>query len=133
MTDPTFADNTTLELCETLVTMRKKLRRLEKDPGTRRTMLAATTATYVRDLAAEIEQRPDLEQTQRRLNTTREGVLVEPGQIWRDRDKRMHGRLVTVLSVEYGSARVRTEPGGMERSIAVQRMKPTSTGFDLMR
>lgn len=132
MTDPTFADNTTLELCETLVTMRKKLRRLEKDPGTRRTMLAATTATYVRDLAAEIEQRPDLEQTQRRLNTTREGVLVEPGQIWRDRDKRMHGRLVTVLSVEYGSARVRTEPGGMERSIAVQRMKPTSTGFDLV-
>lgn len=133
MTDPTFADNTTLELCETLVTMRKKLRRLEKDPGTRRTMLAATTATYVRDLAAEIEQRPDLEHVQRRLNTTREGVLVEPGQIWRDRDKRMHGRLVTVLSVEYGSARVRTEPGGMERSIAVQRMKPTSTGFDLMR
>lgn len=133
MTDPTFADNTTLELCETLVTMRKKMRRLEKDPGTRRTMLAATTAAYVRDLAAEIEQRPDLEKVQRTMNTTRKGILVQPGQTWRDRDKRMHGRLVTVLSVEHGSARVRTEPGGMETSLAVQRMRPTSTGFDLVR
>lgn len=133
MTDPAFADNTTTELCETLVTMRKKMRRLEKDPGTRRTMLAATTAAYVRDLAAEIEQRPDLEQVQRTMNTTREGVLVQPGQTWRDRDKRMHGRLVTVLSVEYGSARVRTEPGGMESSISVQRMRPISCGFDLVR
>lgn len=132
MSDATFSDNTTEELCVTLVRMRKKLSGIEKDPGTRSTMLAATTATYVRDLEAEIARRPDLEQTQHTMNTTREGILVQPGQTWRGRDKRMRGRLVTVLSVEYGSARVRTEPGGMERSIAVQRMKPTSTGFDLV-
>lgn len=133
MTNPAFADNTTLELCETLVTMRKKLRRLEKNPGTRRTMLTATTAAYVRDLTEEIEQRPDLKQVQRTMNTTREGILVQPGQTWRDRDKRTRGRLVTVLSVEYGSARVRTEPGGMESSVAVRRMRPISNGFDLVR
>ena len=133
MTNPAFADNTTLELCETLVAMRKKLRRLEKDPGTRRTMLAATTATYVRDLAAEIEQRPDLEQIQRRLNTTREGVLVEPGQIWRDRDKRMYGRLLKILAVEYGIATVQSPSGGTWTRISVARMRPISTGFDLVR
>ena len=133
MSDPTFADNTTEELCETLVTMRKKLRRLEKDPGTRRTLLTATTAVYIRDLTEEIARRPDLEQTQRRMNTTKEGVLVEPGQIWRDRDKRMYGRLVKILAVEHGIATVQSPSGGTRTRISVTRMRPISCGFDLVR
>lgn len=133
MSDATFADNTTEELCTTLVRMRRKLSGIEKDPGTRRTMLAATTATYVRDLAAEIEQRPDLEQIQRKMSTTKEGVLVEPGQIWRDRDKRTFGRLVKILAVEHGIATVQSPSGGTRTKISVTRMRPISTGFDLVR
>ena len=132
MSDATFSDNTTEELCVTLVRMRKKLSGIEKDPGTRSTMLAATTATYVRDLEAEIARRPDLEQIQRRLNTTKEGVLVEPGQIWRDRDKRMYGRLVKILAVEHGIATVQSPSGGTRTKISVARMRPISTGFDLV-
>lgn len=133
MSDPTFANNTTKELCTTLVRMRKKLNGIEKDPGTRSTMLAATTAIYVRDLEAEIARRPDLEQTQRRMNTTKEGVLVEPGQIWRDRDKRMYGRLVKILAVEHGIATVQSPSGGTRTRISVTRMRPISCGFDLVR
>ena len=133
MSDPTFANNTTEELCTTLVRMRKKLNGIEKDPGTRSTMLAATTAIYVRDLEAEIARRPDLEQTQRRMNTTKEGVLVEPGQIWRDRDKRMYGRLVKILAVEHGIATVQSPSGGTRSRISVTRMRPISCGFDLVR
>ena len=133
MSDPTFADNTTEEMCTTLVRMRKKLRGIEKDPGTRSTMLAATTASYVRGLEAEIARRPDLEQTQRRMNTTKEGVLVEPGQIWRDRDKRMYGRLVKILAVEHGIATVQSPSGGTRTRISVTRMRPISCGFDLVR
>ena len=132
MSDPTFTDNTTEELCTKLVPMRKKLSNIEKNPGTRSTMLAAATATYVRNLEAEIARRPDLEQTQRRLNTTKEGVLVEPGQIWRDRDKRMSGRLVKILAVEYGIATVQSPSGGTRTRISVARMRPISTGFDLV-
>ena len=133
MSDPTFADNTTEELCTTLVRMRKKLSGIEKDPGTRSTMLAATTAIYVHDLEAEIAHRPDLKQTQRRMNTTKEGVLVEPGQIWRDRDKRMYGRLVKILAVEHGIATVQSPSGGTRTRISVTRMRPISCGFDLVR
>ena len=133
MSDPTFADNTTEELCTTLVRMRKKLSGIEKDPGTRSTMLAATTAIYVRDLEAEIARRPDLKQTQRRMNTTKEGVLVEPGQVWRDRDKRMYGRLVKILAVVHGIATVQSPSGGTRTRISVTRMRPISCGFDLVR
>ena len=59
MSENPYADSTTAELDETLAQMRKKLRRLEKDPLTRHTMLTAATATEIRNLAAEIEQRCD--------------------------------------------------------------------------
>lgn len=42
---------------------------------------------------------------------TKESVQVEPGQVWKDLDKRMNGRHVRVISVAKGKALVaRTNP-----------------------
>lgn len=69
---------------------------------------------------------------------TKEGVLVEVGQIWRDLDKRMSGRTVKVvrlgnMSFE-GSVRIRNAASehGTERWLAVRRMHRGSTGWMLV-
>lgn len=122
----------TIELCREVVTLRVKTRRLDKDPQTRSTMLAAATSVRLREVEAELATRDDFAGAQRELNTTREDVLVEPGQIWRDRDKRTFGRLVKILAVEHGIATVQSPSGGTRTKISVTRMRPISTGFDLV-
>ena len=63
-------------------------------------------------------------------NITPEGIEVKPGQRWRDRDKRSAGRIVTVISVSDGKARVTT--GVTDSTISVKRMRANSTGFTLV-
>lgn len=63
-------------------------------------------------------------------NVTKEGVEVKSGQVWRDLDKRMKGRTVTVLFVHGGVARVR---GARETELAIRRMHKHSTGWELVK
>lgn len=63
-------------------------------------------------------------------NTTREGIEVKPGQVWRDLDKRVK-RTVTVERVDNGRAYV-TSSNGAKSQIAIKRMHKTATGFALV-
>lgn len=64
------------------------------------------------------------------LNITRDLVEVLPGQVWRDLDKRMGGRTVTVLSVTNGRALVQ---GVRPTTLSVRRMHRHSTGWALVK
>lgn len=63
------------------------------------------------------------------MNVTKEGIEVLPGQVWRDLDKRMHNRTVTVLSVYEGRARVK---GVRETVLSISRMHKHNTGWQLV-
>ncbi|MFC8125498.1 hypothetical protein [Streptomyces sp. NPDC057302] len=71
-------------------------------------------------------------QLQQKLNTTRDGALVAPGQIWEDLDSRQKKRRVVVVSVQSGRARVRTHYGVRLSTLSVSRMHKHSTGFRLV-
>jgi len=62
-------------------------------------------------------------------NVTKEGIEVKAGQVWRDLDKRMNGRTVTVLWANHGVARVK---GARTTEIAIHRMHRHSTGWELV-
>jgi hypothetical protein len=62
-------------------------------------------------------------------NITKEGIEVKEGQVWRDLDKRMKGRTVTVLFAVAGVARVK---GARTTELAVSRMHRHSTGWELV-
>jgi len=85
-----------------------------------------------------------------------EPIQVRAGQVWADNDKRARGRELVVLRVERSRrkvgwarddlgpyedvavCRVTASPGSPARigrvyAIAVRRMKPTSTGYRLVR
>lgn len=70
-------------------------------------------------------------------STTRDGVEVKPGQVWRDLDKRMDGRRVQVVEVTNGKAVVVGLSGNgavnpFSRSrISVARMHRSSSGWEL--
>lgn len=70
---------------------------------------------------------------------TKEGVRVEPGQVWKDLDTRMNGRHVRVISVAEGKALVaRTNPDNGWTSdntsrLSVRRMHKSSTGWTLVQ
>lgn len=70
---------------------------------------------------------------------TQEGVRVEPGQVWKDLDRRTNGRHVRVISVAEGKALVaRTNPDNGWTSdntskLSVRRMHKSSTGWALVR
>lgn len=67
-------------------------------------------------------------------NTTRDGIVVRPGQVWEDCDKRQSGRRVIVRFVAGGKAVVEPVAGLRRRSVlSVARMHPTSTGFKLVQ
>lgn len=66
------------------------------------------------------------------MNTTKEGIEVKRGQVWRDLDKRMNGRTVTVLRVLEGFAHCRSVVGRDTR-LAIARMHRHSTGWELVR
>lgn len=63
-------------------------------------------------------------------NSTKEGIEVKPGQVWRDLDKRMHGRQKTVLKVEGGKAHMDGVP---KTKVSIRRMHKSSTGWALVR
>jgi hypothetical protein len=66
-------------------------------------------------------------------NVTKDGVLVKPGQVWQDLDKRMSGRKVKIVRVEAGVAYFERRGGlGKPGRLAVRRMHKASTGFALV-
>ena len=62
-------------------------------------------------------------------NITKEGIEVKAGQVWRDLDKRMHGRTVTVIFAVSGVAIVK---GVRTTELAIRRMHHHSTGWKLV-
>jgi hypothetical protein len=72
------------------------------------------------------------------MNTTKEGIEVKAGQMWRDLDKRMDHRCVRVVSVTEGKATVaRTDPvtGQTDErttKLSVSRMHRHSSGWALV-
>ena len=68
------------------------------------------------------------------MNTTKEGIEVRVGQIWRDLDKRMT-RVVRVMEVGNGKAIVRSgwDGSGTKSTISIRRMHRHSTGWELVR
>lgn len=67
---------------------------------------------------------------------TKDGVLVKPGQHWEDLDKRMHGRVVEVISVDQynGTWKALVMPDvGRYSKISISRMYVHSKGFKLIR
>lgn len=65
------------------------------------------------------------------VNMTRDGVLVAPGQVWRDLDKRVL-RTVTVERVSDGTAFVVSSINGARTRIAIRRMHKYGQGFELV-
>lgn len=68
-------------------------------------------------------------------NVTKEGIEVVPGQLWRDLDKRQHGRQCKVVEVNGGRAKMRFYSRGREggeTTISIRRMHKHSTGWELV-
>jgi hypothetical protein len=75
-----------------------------------------------------------------KINRTKEGITVTRGQVWKDRDLRMRGRLVVVLQVpgtgfaecvrclEDGS-----HVGDRVVTLSIKRMHRHSTGWELVK
>lgn len=63
-------------------------------------------------------------------NVTKEGIEVKAGQVWRDLDKRMKGRTVTVIFATAGVARVQ---GARVTELTISRMHRHSTGWELVK
>lgn len=64
------------------------------------------------------------------LNTTRDKILVRPGQMWRDKNPRSEGRLISVSAVQGGV--VTLYDGKRTGTLAVSRMYPHSRGYELV-
>lgn len=64
--------------------------------------------------------------------TTREGIEVQVGQVWRDLDKRSRGRTVEITAVDAKKG-IAHYKAGRAGKIAIARMHKTSTGFELVR
>lgn len=66
---------------------------------------------------------------------TKEGIEVKVGQLWRDMDKRMGGRVVRVYAVDSeGKATVGSwkSPSMPRTRISIKRMHKSSTGWELV-
>lgn len=74
-------------------------------------------------------------------HTTKEGIEVQIGQVWKDLDKRMNDRHVKVVALEDGKAVVTrcTASGGptvygeVRTRLSVRRMHKHSTGWALVQ
>jgi hypothetical protein len=68
------------------------------------------------------------------MSTTKEGIEVCVGQVWRDMDKRMH-RVVMVIEVNGDKAVVRSgwDGSGTKSTLSIKRMHKHSTGWQLVR
>lgn len=71
-------------------------------------------------------------------DTTKEGIVVRVGQVWRSLDKREGNRHVKVMLLENGKATVTNcrpnglEIGAMRTRLSVRRMHKASTGWALV-
>jgi hypothetical protein len=68
-------------------------------------------------------------------NYTKEGIEVRRGQLWRDLDKRMTGRVCRVGRVINGKAEMFTMVNGQagkRTMVSISRMHKTSTGWQLV-
>ena len=69
-------------------------------------------------------------------NVTKEGIEVKRGQVWRDLDKRMTGRICRVGRVEGGRAQMFTMVNGQAGNstvVSIRRMYKHSTGWALVQ
>jgi hypothetical protein len=69
-------------------------------------------------------------------NITKEGIEVKRGQLWRDLDKRMTGRICRVGKIELGKAQMFTMVNGQagkSTMVSIQRMHKHSTGWALVQ
>lgn len=76
------------------------------------------------------EKREEALRQETALNTNREGILVRPGQIWRDLNPRSEGRQISVSSVSAGIATV--FDGKRSPTVAVTRLYPHSRGYTIV-
>jgi len=60
---------------------------------------------------------------------TPEGIKVEVGQRWRDLDKRMTGRIVTITQV--GAKGYAHYKGAKKGRLSIKRMRPVVGGWEL--
>ncbi|KIA73380.1 hypothetical protein ANMWB30_23070 [Arthrobacter sp. MWB30] len=77
----------------------------------------------------KVEKDREAREAETASNTTRENIVVRPGQIWMDMNPRNKGRTVSVSSVKAGIAAV--SDGNRRSTITVSRMYPHSRGFRL--
>lgn len=83
-------------------------------------------------MARKTKAQKDLEakEAEDALNTNRDGILIRPGQMWRDLNPRAQaGRMLCVESVKAGTATV--IDGNRKTTISVNRMYPHSRGFEI--
>ena len=64
------------------------------------------------------------------LNTNRDGILIRPGQMWRDLNPRAGGRMISISAVQSGKAA--TYDGNRSGELAVTRMYPHSRGYEIV-
>ncbi|MEO3931309.1 hypothetical protein WMO79_00655 [Micrococcaceae bacterium Sec7.4] len=81
-----------------------------------------------RKTKAEKEQ--EALQREKTLNTNRDGILIRPGQMWRDLNPRSKGRMISVSAVQGGMATI--FDGNRTPTLAVARMYPHSRGYELV-
>ena len=63
---------------------------------------------------------------------TKDGITVKQGQIWRDLDKRMRGRTVSVEWVS-GDGTIARVKGVRSTQLLIRRMHHHSTGWELVK
>lgn len=69
-------------------------------------------------------------------NVTKEGIEVKRGQLWRDLDRRMTGRVCRVGEVARGKAQMFTMVNGQagkSTTVSIRRMYKHSTGWQLVQ
>ena len=66
------------------------------------------------------------------MNKTKDGIEVRAGQVWRDLDKRMRGRTVTVEWVSKDGTIARVK-GVRSTQLSISRMHRHSTGWELVK
>lgn len=76
------------------------------------------------------EKEQDALERETALNTNRDGVLIRPGQMWKDLNPRSKGRMISVSAVQGGLATV--YDGKRTPTLAVARMHPNSRGYELL-
>lgn len=81
-------------------------------------------------LKTKAEKMQEALEAEAALNTNREGILVRPGQMWKDMNPRSNGRMISVSSVAAGIATVFDD--NRTPTLSVARMYPHSRGYAII-